>query len=373
MPRNGRPYLATGNLFLLTLDVGWQWTMDEQAAVAMTNLIAISIALGLSRLPILFRPLFPKHSKTQHHVDDRTTHGDISDGIHLEENTDAHRDPTPAHAAGGTATQQVHRRSLSQFDSIGEGIANACHVIFRGRIEVGMEDTGIRKLRRQVAKNARDDPIHFYGAIIFAISLAALFVLEQSLAILSSNITSGSMVLSRHPDCGYWNLDVNAFNVSDSHSWMKAVLTGILEGRALQLKALNYADGCYNANKNLENCNTLATPMIDYVVERNSACPFPSEVCRNGPSSALTMDTGFQSLSRLGLNLPFSGSFRRKVTCAPLTDRFIRIRPGPDNSTLIVEYLHGYLLPKQNHTEIPILWSHLWPDEEINDGDYHLE
>jgi hypothetical protein len=229
-----------------------------------------------------------------------------------------------------------------------------------------MKETGIRKLRRQVAKNAREDPLRFYGAIIFAVSMAALFVLEQSLAILSSNIMSGSKVLSAHPNCGVWSFDGGT---------VIQYLRGSTTVKAAQFRALNYAESCYGNSNGIANCDMMASRTIDFVVKRGASCPFPGDVCLNGPSSALTMDTGFQPISVLGLNVPTATHFRRNVACAPLTDRLTRVRrdSSKGQATYIVGYLYGYPRSEYNRTEPPILWSHKSPDGDINEGEYRLE
>jgi len=78
------------------------------------------------------------------------------------------------------------------------------------------------------------------------------------------------------------------------------------------------------------------------------------------------MDTGYQSFLKLGLNAPYPAYFRRTLSCAPLTDRLWRAKKRADNSTYVIEYTHGYPSQSHNLSKEPILWSHGWPNEDVN-------
>jgi len=347
--------------------------MPEPAALAMTNLIAIALAIGMSRVPLYFHAVFSKGRKKAGKGEKKDSRHEISDGIHLEElgenSTSEHRASVPeAHVREEEADEEedkTHPRYLLSFSSIGDGLDRAIHILFKKRLEVGNKDTGARKVVHQVAKNAHDEPLHFSLALIFAIVLVGLFVAEQTLAILSANIISGSTVLSASPDCGWWIMNLTDLpsnpmdsNVLQYQFWNKR-----------NLQALSYVERCYGVEDDTGSCNFLASRTIDYSVEHNAPCPFPVDVCLRG---SLRMQTGLQPLSKLGLNLPVEIYFRRSMTCAPL-DNFINFR-NFSNGT-VVEYRYGWWMgPKNevNRSAEPILWSHPLEDATVGRYEYDI-
>lgn len=335
----------------------------------MTNLIAVCLALGLSRLPILLKALYLGLHKRWRQPCNADPQADVVDSAHLEalgENPADNQPETPPPAAAASALEQdeQQQRQLFPFSSIEDGFARVGRNIFRGRIEVGRNDRGIRRLARRIAQNAREDSSQFSLALIFAILLTGLFVSEQTLAILSANIVTGSEVLSAHPECGRWVLDWDALG-----DWTTGEILNTRHQTNRELKALNYAEKCYGVEDGIENCNILANRKIDYVMQRNTSCPFPGDVCK---TEALVMDTGFQPFSKVGLNVPIHGSFRRKLACAPLTDRFSHIRQTGRNSSY-VEYELGYRPEGINHSQSPVLWSHPFNDNSIRQGEHKVE
>jgi hypothetical protein len=313
---------------------GYQWTLPENTAVAMTNLIAIVLALGLARLPFFGRALYVWLSRIWPRRSDRNVHHEASEGISLEDSDEAtageERVAIPAAHLSCSRSEhdETHSLSISQFTSIEDALARARNILFRERIEVGVTDRGFRKIARQVLQNFRDDSLRFWLAVIFALVLLGAFVGEQTLAILSANIITGSKVLSAHPGCGDWGFNWTAIG-HDSYQGEKSKAS----------RALNYAERCYGPSDGIENCDMLASRTIGYSLERNASCPFPGDVCKTG---ALRMDTGYQSFLTLGLNAPSPAYLRRTLSCAPLTDRLLRVRKGADNSTYVFEYTHGY-------------------------------
>lgn len=57
---------------------------------------------------------------------------------------------------------------------------------------------------------------------------------------------------------------------------------------------------------------------IAYTEEHWQKCPFISEICANGSSSAMTHDTGLVDAKVVGINSAAHLQFRRTTTCAPL-------------------------------------------------------
>jgi hypothetical protein len=144
--------------------------------------------------------------------------------------------------------------------------------------------------------NAREDTLRFSLILLFAICLVGLFVMEQTLAILSANIVTGSDVLSTHPDCGSWRLNDTAYAANGSYNGPPAWV----EFSALQakeLRARNYAEKCYSDRDEIEACNMFSTPTVQYETNFSASCPLAEGNCHMGPSSAVAMDTGYQPLS----------------------------------------------------------------------------
>src|SRR5205085_9435391 len=139
--------------------------------------------------------------------------------------------------------------------------------------EVGVTDTGLRRLGRQIANNARQDTLRFTLALLFAFCLVGVFVMEQTLAILSANIISGSQVLSTHPDCGAWRLNYTAYNANGSHK-APATWLDMRRLRSKELRAQKYAEQCYGVGDKVEICNIFSTRKINYTITRQAACPF---------------------------------------------------------------------------------------------------
>ncbi|KAH0553100.1 hypothetical protein GP486_006712, partial [Trichoglossum hirsutum] len=290
----------------------YQWALPEKTAQAMTNLIAVALALALSRLPIFVKSFVFCYRRRKAQARRLGVHEEISDGIALgaegEQSADELIASIPAAYMTGEPSSENRGRgssSLFSFNSIEEGLTRAINYIFEGRIEVGMNDAGIRKIFRRVANNASEDTWRFSLALLFSFCLVALFILEQTLAILSANIIS---------DCGYWNVDFNAYNTSIGEDAYEANFQDYKWERAREVRALNYAERCYGDGDGTENCNIMASRKIDYTVEHNASCPFAGDVCFGGPTSALAMDTGYTHSSVVGLNAPGSGFFRRKTS-----------------------------------------------------------
>lgn len=288
----------------------------------MTNLIAVALALALSRIPMLVKPPISwyrhRYSKVTSSISPNTAGGGVLLGLrNITPTNGAVAGIPPAHVANNHAGND---ESLLAFDSVESGISNAVKVIFRGRLQVGVVDTGsaIRKLGRRFVTNAREDTLHFSLALVFAVCLVGLFVMEQTLAILSANIISGSDVLSTHPDCGLWVLNETAYAANGSHNG-PAPWVEFTSQQNKELRARNYAEKCYGARNEIDACNQFFTSIIQYRTTFNASCPFAAGMCSNGPSSAMAMDTGYLPLSTLGLNLPINSSIRRKTICAPLT------------------------------------------------------
>ncbi|KAI1809827.1 hypothetical protein GGS20DRAFT_570297 [Poronia punctata] len=90
--------------------------------------------------------------------------------------------------------------------------------------------------------------------------------------------------------------------------------------------AANYAQQCYASNSTgLVDCRRFTTKRLPNQIDRNAACPFSSEICRNSAGN-IRIDSGYQdSHNQFGLNSPPDQRiiWRNVLHCAPLnTDNF---------------------------------------------------
>ena len=91
---------------------GYQWTLTQKTALAMTNLIAVTLALALSRLPMLMKPLVAwcRHRRGKR----RPINPDhaISDGITLGAVAERKHDVDELRRASLVLRAQSYRRRL---------------------------------------------------------------------------------------------------------------------------------------------------------------------------------------------------------------------------------------------------------------------
>jgi hypothetical protein len=231
----------------------------------------------------------------------------------------------------------------------------------------------VTKLCRRAIINAREDTLKFSLALLFAICLLGIFVMQQTQAILSANIVTGSDVLSTHPNCDSWRLNYTAYTANGSYSGFPSWVH-FSNLQAKELRARNYVEKCYGVRDEIEACDMFSTPTVHYEMNLSAACPFADGMCLLGPSSAVAMDTGYQPLSTLGFNLPISDSFRRRTVCTPLTtDNYIHIghsNESPDS--FFWAYLYGWPVERHNHNRIPVLYNHTRRTIEMTAPGYHL-
>ena len=116
--------------------------------------------------------------------------------------------------------------------------------------------------------------------------------------------------------------------------------------RSMGQRTLAFVRDCYGCGVWTGSCNTLASSQIRYNVIRNASCPFLGQICFGGATSALEMDTRYQSISVLGVNAPFPAIFRRKSICSSLltNSSYTRLRLlGNDYTTASWECNCGWL------------------------------
>jgi hypothetical protein len=353
--------------------------------VAMTNLVAVVLALALSRIPVLLKPPVAwyreKYHKRTSPNSPNNAGGGVSQGSGRAIPSNAGVSSislahiASSHTGNGHNEHDETVLDPDSPDSVESGIKKAISVMFRNRIRLGAVERGnaITKSFRRFMSNAREDSLRFYLALLFAICLVGLFIMEQTLAILSANIITGSDVLSTHPNCGSWRLNDTAYAANSSYNappgW---IVFSTLQEK--EIRARNYAEKCYGVRDEVEACNLFSTPTIQYQMNFNVSCPFNEAICLMGPYSAVEMDTGYQPFSTLGFNLPIVSSFRRRTVCAPLnTNDYVRIghsNESPDS--IFWAYLYGWPVQQKYRYKAPILYTHTLHVPAMDARGYHL-
>src|SRR2546421_7756138 len=145
---------------------GYQWTLPEQAAVAMTNLIAVALALALSRIPMLFKPPVAwyreKYGKRTSSTSPNPAGGGVLSGSGETTPTSGGVADIPLGHIANSHTGNSHK-SLLALDSVESGLSKAIRVMFQGRIRVGVVESGnaVTRLCRRVMINVREDTLRF--------------------------------------------------------------------------------------------------------------------------------------------------------------------------------------------------------------------
>jgi len=156
--------------------------------------------------------------------------------------------------------------------------------------------------------------------------LAGILALAHMLGFLAAGILTSQVVLGRHvtskntPTCGQWiskySVSKSGFS-SDPDTW-----AGTEMYTNLTIDADNYVRNCYpqGVSREVLQCGTLMSRYIKFEENHNVECPFSTETCKNGSSSAFELDTGQIPLDLLGINSRFSKdlSFRRRSVCASI-------------------------------------------------------
>jgi hypothetical protein len=148
-------------------------------------------------------------------------------------------------------------------------------------------------------------------ALVLVFSFPSLVVfLMVAGAVISPNLVTGSaasMVLSDHPNCGFWVRDSNITTPSstDFDYWQG-------------VGASAYVKKCYHRSPGSDGCNIFVTPKLSYHVLSNQTCPFEETLCLGGATSAYTLETGPVSSKALGINSARGHTFKRRTTCSPI-------------------------------------------------------
>ncbi len=144
----------------------------------------------------------------------------------------------------------------------------------------------------------------FVNLVLFA--LAGVFSAEVTKA-------AGNEVLARSPKCGTWGISSNSTPQQQAAFRSKTLLDST--------SASTYARSCYGQAQDPLACTQYTRPNIPWAVSQNVSCPFRSDMCKLGDTSAYQMDTGHvDSHQVLGVNAPPTDriTYRKVTTCSPI-------------------------------------------------------
>ena len=345
---------------------GYQILVTDKDAQIISNTIAVALTLALPRIIIFIKLILPKATPPEPQATQRRREvgtesrqddvdlSDLSESrqtlVTPDETMEGDLDETHDNPLPQSAPRPPPRaRHITRFSNrIASGLTTSFQeahslgdaVVRLGRdhlamtkLEVGQTRPGFLTKWVIALKNLHDDAWGFALVSAIMVGLFALFIGQQVLAISAAGIVSDSTALSSSPDCGYWvpkdpldsasGLNIAAFN------------------RAKTSRAVSYAETCYGEHATAEACNIFYRRAIEYSEEHNASCPFSSDVCLYGDSSAYALDTGFMDSSVLGINAPRRYQLRRKTVCSPLPTNSSYIRYRRDQGSIRVAYYYG--------------------------------
>ena len=147
--------------------------------------------------------------------------------------------------------------------------------------------------------------------IILALCNTLLFAVA---GVFSSEVTkaAGNETLIMSPNCGY--ILPNPSNLVKQLEFDAKDVNDILA-------AITYSRACYGGAPNELQCGRFRQPKLAYTSEMNVSCPFQSNICREGPSAAFQIKSGWIDTHKdLGINTKPSDrlQYRRVSTCSVL-------------------------------------------------------
>ena len=173
------------------------------------------------------------------------------------------------------------------------------------------------------------------GTLIIVV-LAGIFVAWAAIGVISADIASNKVGLSSSQNCGIWHFDKDAGD--------EAAYRDDLNNFRKEERASQYARNCYNTPDAIDtlSCGIFYNQSVSFVSKSRQKCPFPSsELCWDGPYSAVSFDTGYIDASILGINAPVTHKFRRTSTCSPLNMSEPYIKKSPDTNDSSYHYNYG--------------------------------
>jgi hypothetical protein len=320
---------------LLTKVIGYQVLVTDDVAQIVSNTIAVALTLALPSLLVFLKLLLSNRTKPLHRHRQAVGTRSQREGINLvtlvdeisneELNEDSleeeHDHPLPQ-ASPLPLPRAIYvprfssriasglRTTFQEAVTIGDAVARLGRDhLAMNRLEIGTTGDGFLTKCSNAISNFREDKWGFAFVTAIILALFALFVGEQISAIAAASIVSGSIALSTSPNCGNW--------VPHDHHNPSSGLDLLNFWAEKNLRAVSYAETCYEENAIPEACNIFYNMTIGYSDMHNASCPFLGNVCLYGDTSAYTLDTGFVDSNVLGVNAPRRYQIRRKTTCAP--------------------------------------------------------
>ena len=193
-----------------------------------------------------------------------------------------------------------------------EGVYRQQQVIFRNS---GAPGGAIWEFVQSIWHEGRDidkDASLNFPFIAIALCDLILFAVAGVFAASAIIKAAGKDVLINSDKCGFLKpTNGNLSNQAEYNAWDS---NGIRAASA-------YSQICYNNSRNELGCGTYTIPRLPWNTQTNVSCPFQSNLCLEGPTSTIRLDTDkINSNGKLGLNAKESDriQFRRVTECSVL-------------------------------------------------------
>jgi hypothetical protein len=153
--------------------------------------------------------------------------------------------------------------------------------------------------------------------VVLAFMHWALFLVA---GVFTADISQGNTVVGDGgKKCGFWMADIPATDPAAEDLLPKGLHTALALGANDTYAAESYVRNCYEP-ENIGDCNRLVTRRLEWTSTHNAACPFTPGTCLEGNNAAFQLDSGNISFAKLGIDSQTKFSFRRRTTCAPITN-----------------------------------------------------
>lgn len=248
--------------------------------------------------------------------------GEASSNVNGDVSTPQYQDRPNAQSQAAEDAQSPDGRAENLLDIL-KGSEGSREAVWK------LTKYGIRRLKGQCESPSM-------SIVVISIILFGLFVAQTVAGVFSANIASDRAGLAASENCGIWQFDDSvgdeAADLDDLHNYQK-------EARASQ-----YARACYNQPDTSSpfSCRTFFNQSITFDTKTDQPCPFPSsELCSDGPLSAVTFDTGLIDASIIGINAYTTHKFRRTTSCSPLNRSEPYVTSREDENGTSYQYYYG--------------------------------
>ena len=332
----------------------YQILVHDETAIVISNGVAVSLALVLPRLHVLFKllliwlfnsisgawqwlmALLRSSNRTQsHHIE----MGQIRDQDLQHDLASFGERPNPDDLTRGDLARQRDERTYESRITVGASqtlkqatspsdaaLKLVNHHLAMPQLALG-DTLGINRFW-QTFQNMRHDPKGFTLLIALTMLFLSILIGEQAATLSSSFIVGDSMGVPQKGSCAYFRISENGNRSFDNPYWLTA--------NKRSWNALQLVEDAHETSNSSVYARTFLKNLI-YKIDENAACPFGGNTCHGGDNIALAMDTGFVDSKILGVNSESDFQWRRRMTCAPLISNTSYVRYETDQRAPYVD------------------------------------